>query len=193
VAEPISVTALLRAHAAGDESAFDRLLPLVYEELRGVARRQLRRDGGAKSLATTELVHEAYLKLAAHEGLRLEDRRHLLAVSALAMKQVIVGHARARAALKRGAGLEPMPLDEDAVAVEAQAGQLLDLDRALERLRAYDEQLASIVDCRYFAGMSEEETSEALGLSLRSAQRGWMRARAWLRCELEGGAAGVVP
>jgi len=193
VAEPISVTALLRAHAAGDETAFDRLLPLVYEELRRVARRQLRRDGGAKPLATTELVHEAYLKLAAHEGLRLEDRRHLLAVSALAMKQVIVGHARARAALKRGAGLEPMPLDEDAVAVEAQAGQLLDLDRALERLRAYDEQLASIVDCRYFAGMSEEETSEALGLSLRSAQRGWMRARAWLRCELEGGAAGVVP
>lgn len=188
MAEPISVTALLRAHAAGDESAFDRLLPLVYEELRGVARRQLRRDGGGKPLVTTELVHEAYLKLAAHEGLRLEDRRHLLAVSALAMKQVIVGHARARAALKRGAGLEPMPLDEDAVAVEAQAGQLLDLDRALERLRAYDEQLASIVDCRYFAGMSEEETSEALGLSLRSAQRGWMRARAWLRSDLEGGA-----
>ena len=187
MAEPISVTALLRAHAAGDESAFDRLLPLVYEELRGVARRQLRRDGGARPLVTTELVHEAYLKLAAHEGLRLEDRRHLLAVSALAMKQVIVGHARARAALKRGAGLEPMPLDEDAVAVEAQAGQLLDLDRALERLRAYDGQLASIVDCRYFAGMSEEETSEALGLSLRSAQRGWMRARAWLRSDLEGG------
>jgi DNA-directed RNA polymerase specialized sigma24 family protein len=82
VVEPISVTALLRAHAAGDGTAFDRLLPLVYEELRKVARRQLRRDGGEKPLVTTELVHEAYLKLAAHEGLRLEDRQHLLAVSA---------------------------------------------------------------------------------------------------------------
>lgn len=193
MAEPISVTALLRAHAAGDEGAFDRLLPLVYEELRRVARRQLRRDGGGKPLVTTELVHEAYLKLAAHEGLRLEDRHHLLAVTALAMRQVIVGHARARTALKRGAGVEPMPLDEDAVAAGTQAEELLDLDRALERLRAHDGKLASIVDCRYFAGMSEQETSEALGLPLRSVQRGWMRARAWLRCELEGGAAGVVP
>lgn len=192
MAEPISVTALLRAHAAGDETAFDRLLPLVYEELRRVARRQLRRDGSPRPLVTTELVHEAYLKLVAHEGLRLEDRQHLLAVSALAMRQVIVGHARARAALKRGAGLEPMPLDEEAVATDAQAEWLLDLDRALERLRAHDEQLAAIVDCRYFVGMSEQETAEALGLPLRSAQRGWMRARAWLRCELEGGARGVV-
>ncbi|MCL4806271.1 MAG: RNA polymerase subunit sigma [Thermoanaerobaculia bacterium] len=188
MAEPISVTALLRAHAAGDESAFDRLLPLVYEELRRVARRQLRRDGGYRSLVTTEVVHEAYLKLAAHDGLRLEDRQHLVAVSALAMRQVIVGHARARSALKRGAGTEPMPLDEEAVAAGVQAEWLLDLDRALERLRAHDEQLASIVDCRTFAGMSEQETAEALGISLRSTQRGWMRARAWLRYELEGGA-----
>jgi RNA polymerase sigma factor (TIGR02999 family) len=136
---------------------------------------------------TTELVHEAYLKLAAQEVLRLEDRQHLLAVSALAMRQVIVGHARARTALKRGAGIAPVPLDEETTAAEAQAEWLLDLDRALERLRAHDGQLAAIVDCRYFAGMSEQETADALGLSLRSAQRGWMRARAWLRCELEGG------
>lgn len=193
MAEPVSVTALLRAHAAGDESAFDSLLPLVYEELRRVARRQLRREGGGQPLVTTELVHEAYLKLAASDGLRLEDRRHLLAVSALAMKQVIVGHARARTALKRGAGLEPMPLDENAIAAGAQAEWLLDLDRALGRLRAYDEKLAAIVDCRYFGGMSEQETADALGLALRSVQRGWMRARAWLRCELEGGAGEAAP
>ncbi|MDL1951513.1 RNA polymerase subunit sigma-70, partial [Acidobacteria bacterium ACD] len=96
------MTALLRAHAAGEEGAFDQLLPLVYEELRKVARRQLRRGGGERPLVTTELVHEAYLKLAAQERLRLEDRQHLLAVSALAMRQVIVGFARARSALKRG-------------------------------------------------------------------------------------------
>ncbi len=188
MADSSSVTALLRAHAAGDEGAFDRLLPLVYEELRKVARRQLRRGGGARPLVTTELVHEAYLKLAAQEGLRLEDRQHLLAVSALAMRQVIVGYVRARSTLKRGAGLAPTELDEDAAATQARAEWLLDLDRALERLRARDGQLASIVELRFFAGMSEQETAEALGLSLRSAQRAWMRARAWLRTELEGGA-----
>lgn len=193
MAEPISVTALLRAHAAGEEGAFDRLLPLVYEELRKVARRQLRRDGGGGALATTELVHEAYLKLAGHEALRLEDRQHLLAVSALAMRQIVVGHARARHALKRGAGVTPVPLDEGAAAVRADSEWLLDLDRALARLRAHDEGLASIVDCRYFAGMSEQETAEALGLSLRSAQRGWTKARAWLRCALEGGTAEEAP
>lgn len=193
MAEPISVTALLRAHAAGEEGAFDRLLPLVYEELRKVARRQLRRDGGAGALATTELVHEAYLRLAGHEALRLEDRRHLLAVSALAMRQILVGHARSRHALKRGAGVAAVPLDEGEAAVRAESEWLLDLDRALARLRAHDERLASIVDCRYFAGMSEQETAEALGLSLRSAQRGWTKARAWLRCALEGGTPEEAP
>lgn len=193
MAEPISVTALLCAHAAGEEGAFDRLLPLVYEELRKVARRQLRRDGAERPLVTTELVHEAYLKLAAHDGLRLEDRRHLLAVSALAMRQVIVGVARARTALKRGAGAAPLPLDEEAAAAGARAEWLLDLDRALDRLRSRDAQLAAIVECRSFAGMSDQETAEALGLSLRTAQRGWMRARAWLRVELEGGAGGGAP
>lgn len=193
MAEPISVTALLRAHAAGEEGAFDQLLPLVYEELRKVARRQLRRGGGERPLVTTELVHEAYLKLAAQERLRLEDRQHLLAVSALAMRQVIVGFARARSALKRGAGAAALPLDEEAAAAGAQAEWLLDLDRALERLRSRDAQLAAIVDCRYFAGMSDQETAEALGLSLRSAQRGWMRARAWLRTELDAGAERESP
>ncbi|HPA50580.1 MAG TPA: ECF-type sigma factor [Thermoanaerobaculia bacterium] len=193
MAEPISVTALLRAHAAGEEGAFDRLLPLVYEELRKVARRQLRRGGGAGPLVTTELVHEAYLRLAGQDGLRLEDRRHLLAVSALAMRQIVVGQARARYALKRGAGVPPVPLDEEATAAAADAEWLLDLDRALERLRDHDEKLAAIVDCRYFAGMSEEETSEALGLSLRSTQRGWMKARAWLRSALEGGTPEKAP
>jgi len=182
------VTVLLRAYEAGDHSALGRLVPLVYDELRRIARIQVRRRSG-HSLDTTALVNEAYLKLARAEGLRVEDRGHFMAVAALAMKHVILSRARARATAKRGDGQAPVPLDEALVGVERQADWLLDLDRALELLRQRDEKLARIVECRFFAGMSEEETAEALELSLRSVQRGWMRARAWLRAELQQPAA----
>jgi RNA polymerase sigma-70 factor (ECF subfamily) len=183
------VTVLLRAYEAGDRSALGRLVPLVYDELRRIARIHVRRRSG-HSLDTTALVNEAYLKLARAEGLRVEDRGHFMAVAALAMKQVILSRARARATAKRGDGKAPVQLDEALVGVERQADWLLDLDRALELLRERDEKLARIVECRFFAGMSEEETAEALDQSLRTVQRGWMRARAWLRAELQQPAAG---
>lgn len=183
--EPSDITELLRAARAGDAGAFDRVVPLVYDELRRIARRHLRRGPRGATLDTTGLVHEAYLKLAAHQGLRLEDRRHLLAVAARAMRQVVIGRARARSAEKRGGGQAAAPLEEGAVASTAPSPEwLVSLDRALERLRERDEVLARIVECRYFAGFSEEETAEAVGVSLRSVQRGWMRARAWLSVEL---------
>ena len=186
------VTRLLRAREAGDLSAFDRLVPLVYEELRRLARRQRRRGPPARSLDTTGLVHEAYLKLAASPDLRLEDRGHLMAVTACAMRQVLIGRARARLRAKRGAGADPLPFDERSLPVHAEAEQLLDLDRALARLREGDAHLARVFECRYFAGLSEEETAQALGVSLRTVQRGWLRARTWLRVELSRGAqAGV--
>lgn len=181
------ITRLLQAHEAGDPTAFDRLVPLVYEELRRLARRHLRRVPGGHTLNTTGLVHEAYLKLARSPGLRLNDPGHLMAVTACAMRQVLVGRARARLRVKRGAGDANVELDETRVpADQADAEGLLDLDRALARLRGHDERLAAIFECRYFGGLSEEETAAALGLSLRTAQRGWMRARAWLRADLEG-------
>jgi RNA polymerase sigma factor (TIGR02999 family) len=180
------ITQLLRAYGEGDRTAFDRLLPLVYDELRRIARGHLRRGARGQTLDTTGLVHEAYLKLAASEGLRVQDRQHFMAISARAMRQVIVSRARARAADKRGGGVAPVPLDEERAAAEHQARWLLDLDLALAELRQRDERLATIVDCRFFAGMSEEETAETLSVSLRTVQRGWMRARAWLRAELEG-------
>jgi RNA polymerase sigma factor (TIGR02999 family) len=180
------ITQLLRAYGDGDREAFDRLVPLVYDELRRIARRHVRRTPRGQTLDTTGLVHEAYLKLAGHEGMRLEDRGHFLAVSACAMRQVIVSRARARMAAKRGGGGPVETLDEERVAGKGQAEWLLDLDRALDQLRRRDERLARIVECRFFAGMSEEETAEALGISLRTAQRGWMRARAWLRSGLAG-------
>jgi RNA polymerase sigma factor (TIGR02999 family) len=186
MAEPAEITELLNAYARGDESAFGRVVPLVYNELRRIARNHLRRAQRGATLDTTGLVHEAYLKLAGQQGAKLENRGHFLAVSACAMRQVIIDHARARAAGKRGGGIQPLPLDEALVAGKQQAEWLLDLNRVLERLRERDERLARTVECRFFAGLSEEETAEALGVSLRTAQRNWKRARAWIHAELSG-------
>jgi RNA polymerase sigma factor (TIGR02999 family) len=185
------VTRLLRAHEQGDPAAFGELMPLVYDQLRRLARRQRRRGLPARSLDTTGLVHEAYLKLAASPGLRLNDGDHLMAVTACAMRQVLIGRARARLRVKRGSGADPVSLGdhEPGPAVRAEAEQLLDLDRALTRLRERDTRLAQVFECRYFAGLSEEETAEAMGLPLRSVQRSWLRARTWLRAELTGGPA----
>jgi RNA polymerase sigma factor (TIGR02999 family) len=184
------ITQLLRAYAAGDPTAFDRVFPLVYEEVKRIARRHVRRGPRGHSLDTTGLVHEVYLKLAAGENVRLEDRRHLLAVTACAMRHIIISRARARGAAKRGGGVPPVELDAERLPAQEQAAWLLDLDEALDRLRAHDERLARIVECRFFAGLSEEETAEAVGASLRTVQRGWTRARAWLRAELETPPAG---
>ena len=180
---PGDVTRLLRASDAGDSQAFDQLVPLVYEELRRVARAQLHR-GGDSPVQTTSLVHEAYLKLAEAERLSAADRRHLIAIAASAMRQVLVDRARARLAAKRGGGKVAMPLEDVDVAQEPAPEYLLDVDRALEALRKRDERLAKVVECRFFAGLTDEDTAETLGISLRTAQRDWMRARAWLRSEL---------
>jgi RNA polymerase sigma factor (TIGR02999 family) len=184
VSDAASISDLLHAHGSGDASAFERVVPLVYDELRRIARHHLRRTSRGVSLDTTGLVHEAYLKLAG-AGLRVEDRRHLLAVAARAMRQVIVSRARARAAQKRGGGAVAVPIEEEAIAAAGPSAEwLLALDDALLRLREHDERLVRIVECRFFAGFSEEETAQALDLSLRSVQRGWMKARAWLALEL---------
>jgi RNA polymerase sigma factor (TIGR02999 family) len=180
------ITGLLRAHEAGARDALDRVVPLVYEELRRLARRHLRRGPRGYSLDTTGLVHEAYLKLAAAEGLELRDQDHLMAVTARVMRQVLVDRARARLRQKRGSGQAAEEIDEGRLpGGGASAEWLLDVDGALQRLRARDPELARIFECRYFGGFEEEETARALGLSLRTTQRGWMRARAWLRSELE--------
>jgi RNA polymerase sigma factor (TIGR02999 family) len=182
------ITELLRAFSAGDKQAFDQLVPLVYDELRRVARRQMRRTSPGQTLNTTGLVHEAYLKLAGAKRVHLNDRSHLMAVAAVAMRQVLVGRARARQRAKRGAGAVPVELDEKHVAHLSSPEWLLDLDRALDSLRRRDADLARIFELRFFAGCSEAETAEMAGVSLRSVQRGFLRARAWLRAELHGAA-----
>ena len=181
-----NVTELLLAYRDGDREAFDRMVPLLYDDLRKIAHWQLRRGRSSPTMGTTVLVHEIYLKMADQERLNASDRGHFLAISAHAMRQVMADHARRRTAAKRGGDADPVPLDEAPQLADAEARQLLDVDRALERLAERSERMARIVECRFFAGYTEEETAEALDVSLRTVQRDWMKARAWLREELDG-------
>ncbi len=183
----LDVTELLIAHGAGDPAALDRLVPLVYDDLRRIARVQLRRRRGASdSLDTEVLVHEAYMRLVDQSRASWRDRGHFFAVSAIAMRQIVIDHARRRARLKRGGDPPVVPLDDANEPGIRDAEHVLEIDLALRKLAAVDERMARVVECRYFAGLTEGETAEALGISPRTAQREWFKARAWLREELRG-------
>jgi RNA polymerase sigma factor (TIGR02999 family) len=182
------ITELLRAHSAGDSAALQRLVPLVYHDLQRVARAQLRRLRPSESLNTTGLVHEAYVRLVDQSRASWRDRAHFFAVSALAMRQILVDFARRRSRRKRGGDQVMLPLEDAPDPVAREADRLLEIDAALEKLAAQNERLARVVECRFFAGLTEQETAEALGVSVRTAQREWFKARAWLRAELERGA-----
>lgn len=179
------VTELLLAYRDGDREAFDRMVPLLYDDLRKIAHWQLRRGRSTPTMGTTVLVHEIYLKMADQKKLDARDRGHFLAISAHAMRQVMADHARRRTAAKRGGDSDPIPLEDAPQLAETEARRLLDVDRALGRLAERSERMARVVECRFFAGYTEEETAEALGTSLRTVQRDWMKARAWLREELD--------
>jgi RNA polymerase sigma factor (TIGR02999 family) len=177
------LTALLHAASAGDPQAFDRAFARVYDELYRLARR-VRGGRASDTLGATALVHEAYLKLAPAAQPAWEGRRHFLRVAARAMRQVLVGVARDRVAAKRGGGDLAVTLDEGAHAAPVRAGELLALDEALTRLAALDERQARVVELRYFAGLTSEETAEVLDVSVPTVQRDWRAARAWLAVEL---------
>jgi len=184
---PGELTALLRAASAGDGPAFDRAFARVYDELHGLAAR-VRGGRATDTLGATALVHEAYLKLAPASQPTCEGRRHFLRVAARAMRQVLVSAARERLAAKRGGGEFAVTLDESAQATPVRAGELVALDEALSRLAALDERQARVVECRFFGGLSEVETAEALGVSQRTVSRDWQMARAWLHEALRDGA-----
>jgi RNA polymerase sigma factor (TIGR02999 family) len=182
---PGEITRLLHQHLAGDAAAFERLVPLVYQRLHELARRQLRRQSKEQTLDTTALVHEAYLQLVDETGVSWQDRTHFYAITARAMRRIIVDHVRQRVALKRGGGQAPLALDDALIGGARDDPELvIAVDRALDSLAAFNERLARLVECRFFAGMTEEETAVALGTSLRTVQRDWIRAQAWLRREL---------
>lgn len=176
------VTRLLRRMAAGDEDARRRVYAALYEQIRAVAGRVHARLGSDRdTLQTTALIHEAFLKLAGAEPVDWQGRSHFLAVAARVMRQVLVDHHRARTADKRGGGRQRVPLDDLADAYESRSEGLLDLDAQLERLARADPVAASLVDLHFFGGLPMHATAEALGLSLRSAERLLQYARAWLR------------
>ena len=174
------VTEALLAHRRGEAGAFDRLVTLVYRDLRRIAHRQLARLRPGPTLDSTGLVHEAYVKMIDQSRVSWQDRSHFFAVAARAMRQILVDHARRRARRKRGGDPQATSLDETMVAVAADAEQLLVLHDALERLAAVDPRLTEVVECRFFAGYSEDETAGILGVSSRTVRRDWTRARAWL-------------
>lgn len=168
----------------GDEGARDALFERLYEPLRGLARGQLPRQS-PRTLDTTELVHEAYLKLVDTERLSVADRAHFFAVSARVMRQVLVDRFRKRGAAKRGGSLGVVALDEGRVAVDARGEVLLALDDALSRLTELDPRAGRVVELKFFGGMTEPEIAEALGVSVRTVSGDWRRARAWLAREME--------
>lgn len=181
-----AVTQLLRARADGDPDALPEIFEVVYGELRRIARSRRRKS--PTPLDTTELVHEAYLKLAAGPDRALaKNRSHFLAVSALAMRHIVVDLARAEQRDKRGGGQHHTDLDEERLVAASHAEQVLAIDQALDKLSQDEPRLAAVVECRWFGGLSEPETAEALGVSERTVQRDWRNAKAKLKKVLASG------
>ena len=180
------ITRLLRSLSQGDRGAIDHLFPLVYDELRRIAHRQFQQSRTSHTLNTTALVHEAYLKLVDQTRLEARDRAHFFAIAARAMRQVLVDHARKHGTLKRGGRWNRVALDDHALAVEDRAEMLLALDDALARLANLDERLSRVVECRFFGGMTDQETAAALETSERTVRRAWLKAKLWLYSELVG-------
>jgi RNA polymerase sigma factor (TIGR02999 family) len=181
-AEPI--TDLLLQASGGDGAAIDRLVPLVYPELRRIAHHALRREGADHTLGTTGLVHEAYLKLVDQTRAGWRDRVHFFAVAALAMRRILVDYARRHRRAKRGGGQRRVTLDESAVSLDERSENLIALDEALTRLAALNPRLGRVVECRFFGGLTEEEIAEVIGVTVRTVKRDWAKARGWLYQEL---------
>jgi RNA polymerase sigma factor (TIGR02999 family) len=178
------VTGLL-LEMRGDTQAMDRLFPLVYEELRRLAHAQLRRERPGHTLGTTGLIHETYLRLVDQTRVTWRDRTHFLAAAAWAMRRILVDYARRNRAARRGGGTVRFTLDEDVPAAE-RGETLLALDEALDRLATMDRRLSQVVEFRYFGGLTEQEIAEVLGVTRRTVQRDWAKARGWLYLEMNG-------
>lgn len=181
------VTALLRDVRSGEGHAIDRLLPLVYDDLRRIAHRQLAGERDGHTVNTTALVHEAYLRLVDHRQVEWRDRAHFFGVAAQAMRRVLVDYARQHRAAKRDGARRQVPLDDALLVVEERADVLLGLDEALTRLAALDARQGRVVECRFFGGLTEEETAEVLGVTARTVRRDWIKAKGWLHQELASG------
>ena len=182
------VTQLLANWSHGDHAALEKLIPLVYEELRRLSHRYMKGQRPDHTLQTTALVNEAYLRLADQRKPNFTNRSHFLAVAAKAMRQILVDHAKAQQRQKRGAGASKIDLDEAALISPEQTGAILDLNDALERLAMLDSRTAHVVELRFFGGLNQDEIAEVLKISPVTVRRDWVFARAWLYKELHNAA-----
>ena len=178
------VTQILNAISAGDKQASDQLIPLVYEELRRIARAQMAHERPGQTLQPTALVHEAYIRLVGKDNPAWENRAHFFSAAAEAMRRILIERARSRFRLKRGRNPHRVQLDDTVAFIEPDADELLALDQALNRLETQDPIMSKVVKLRYFAGLTGEETATTLGISPRNVDRYWAAARAWLQREI---------
>ncbi len=178
------ITELLTDWSNGDRAALDRLMPLVYGELRAIAHRHLKGERGGHTLQTTALVNEVYLKLINERDMRWQDRAHFFAVAAQLMRNILVDYARTRNYAKRGGGVQPVELDEALLVADERAAELIALDDAMQALATLDERKSRIAELRFFAGLSVEETAEVLQVAPVTVMRDWRLAKAWLQREL---------
>ncbi len=184
------VASLLEAWRNGDRTAPTKLMPLVYDELRRIARRYLAKERTGHTLQTTALVNEAYLKIAKQQAVQWKDRVHFFALASQAMRLLLVDHARRRGRVKRGGGPGCLSLDEDALANSDKGVDVLALHDALDRLAAIDPRKSQLVELRYFGGLNVEEIAEALGIAPITVKREWAKAKAWLYDQLQSGNGG---
>jgi RNA polymerase sigma factor (TIGR02999 family) len=180
------ITSLLLSWRQGDDEALDRLVPLVYDELRRVARRQLRGESPGSAIQPTALVHEVYLRLVDARRATLTSRTHFYGVAASLMRQILVDHARRRRADKRGGGATMLHLDDVSPVAPASSVDVLALDQALDALSAIDRRQGRVVELRFFAGLTTPEAAEAMGVSTATIEREWAFAKAWLLRRLSG-------
>jgi RNA polymerase sigma factor (TIGR02999 family) len=179
-----TVTELLARARSGDPSALENVFPLIYDELRRIAQRRLQREADGHTLNPTALVHEAYIRLIDYSRMEWTGRAHFMAVASTAMRRILVEHARGRRSVKRGGVRRRVSIDALELGTEERAELLVDVDDALDRLKELDPRQAKVVECRFFGGMTEEETAEALGIGLRTAKRDWAKAKGWLHKQL---------
>ncbi len=178
---PPAVTELLLQYRNGQPDALDRVFPLIYDELHRIAHAQLEREPEGHTLNTTALVHEAYIRLVDITRVEWRDRVHFLSMAARAMRRILIDYARRHKRARRGGGVRPVTLDEALVAADHQADTLLALDLALEQLASLNQRLVRVVECRFFGGLTEDETAEALQVNARTVRRDWVKARGWLQ------------
>lgn len=181
---PTDVTRLLVEWRDGDGDAVDRLMPLVYDELRRLAHLHLRKERSGHTLNTTALVHEAFLNLVDQDHVPWQNRSHFYAIASRVMRRVLIWYARKRNRLKRGGGVPNLPLDEVVLVSDDRVEELLALDQALVKLEAMDERMCRVVECRYFGGLTIVETAEVLSVSPATVKLDWKAAKAWLLREL---------